>query len=868
MLYGRVEEQLQIRALLNGAAAGQSAVMLIVAEPGTGKSALLNLAARMAGNSWLVLRCAGIENAPEAPLGGLRPLLAPAIGHIGGLPGRQRAELLAVFGVLDMPPAADRTQVVIGVVALLTELSSTQPVLCLIDDAHWLDQTSTEVLLSAARRLRHERIAILLAGGPEFSRHGLPELRLAPLGVATRGVLAAARTTELRDRATATPMGRRNDIVDRPESAQTAVLVAATEETGDLDVVLRVLAHLGLTVDALEAAERSGVVTVMNQSIDFPNPLERAAVYRNAPFTQRLAVHAALAAALTDQPDRRAWHLAAAATGPDETAAAALEAVARRAATRTGYAGAATAWERAARLSPDPIARAGRLAAAAEAALDAGQHERALELADETVHSMGARPEERARLAIVRARVEFDRGSLRAAYRLLVDGAADLASVQPRFAARLLIGAATAAWTTGDLSAVATARITMAELDLGQQRAPLLASVDGLLALHSNDHAAGVRLIRTNVRHTRSQPSSRPTVLVAVANQAAAAGDLDDARDILVELARMCRELTMDGSLPAVNGALGTVEMLLGHFREAEAALTEGVRIAREVNQPNRVGQAESILAVIAAISGDEERCRKLTKHALCQASTDFNAIDIAHAEWALGLLDLGYGRYEAAIDRFEALWERPDRALGQWIHLMSDRVETAVRLRSPDRAREPIAALEQWFAATHSPWIQAHLLRCRGMLDGNGEAYARALELHASEQRWFDHARTALLYGEWLRRDRSKTKARSVLRGAWRTFERLYAEPWAERARTELRAAGEAAAPAGSDPAALLTPQELQVVRLAAAGATNKEIATRLLLSPKTVAHHLYRAFPKLGVTNRNGLARVDLRRGSSGEY
>ncbi|WP_328406994.1 helix-turn-helix transcriptional regulator [Nocardia sp. NBC_00403] len=863
MLYGRVEEQLRIRALLNGAAAGQSVALLIVADSGAGKSVLLDLAARMAGNSWLVLRCAGIENAPESPFGGLRLLLAPALGHIDRLPGQQRAAL----EVLDMPHAADRTQVAIAAMSLLAELSSIQPVLCLIDDVHWLDQPSTEVLLFAAERLGPERIAVLFAGRPEFSGHCLPEMRLQPLGDAAQRTLAAARTTKPRDRATTPRIGGRNHVVDRPDCARMAVLVAATEETGDLDLVLRVLADLGLTVDALEAAERSGVVIVMNQSVSFPNPIERAAAYRNAPFTQRLAVHAALAAALTDQPDRRAWHLAAAATGPDETAAAALEAVARRARTSTGYARAATAWERAARLSPDPADRACRLVAAAEAALDAGQHQRALELADETVHSMDAGPEDRARLAIVRARNEFDRGSLRAAHRLLVDGAADLASVKPHHAARLLIGAATAAWTTGDLSAVAAARITMAELDLEEQQAPCLATVDGLLALQSSDHAAGVRLIRTSVRRIRSMRPSAPTTLVAMANQATAAGDLDDARDILVELARTCRELAMDGSLPAVNGALGTVEMLLGHFREAEVALSEGVRIAQEGNQPNRIGQAESILAVIAAISGEEERCRMLTKQALRQASTDFNAIDIAHIEWALGLLDLAYGRYEASIDRFEALWERPDRALGQWIHLMSDRVEAAVRLRSPERAVEPMAALEQWFTATHSPWIQAHLLRCRGMLDGNGEAYARALELHAAEQRWFDHARTALLYGEWLRRDRSKTKARSVLRGAMSIFERLYAWPWAERARTELRAAGEAIVPTGCDLAALLTPQELQVVRLAAAGATNKEIGARLLLSPKTVAHHLYRAFPKLGVTSRNGLARVDFGSGASNE-
>ncbi|MFD0365411.1 AAA family ATPase [Nocardia sp. GCM10030253] len=865
MLYGRVEEQLRIRALLNGAAAGQSAAVLIVAEPGAGKSAVLGLAAKMVDSAWLVLRCAGTEDAADLPFGALRVLLSPALGYIDRLPEQQRAALLAVFGVLGGPQVADQSLVAVGTVSLLAELAGAHPVLCLIDDAQWLDQPSADVLLFTARRLGAERIALVFAGRTEFTAPGLPVVRLRPLDAAPQRGLSVVRTTEQHE--SALRNGRRSQSIDRPDIARMAVLVAATEETGDLDLVLRVLADLGLTVDALEAAERSGVVTVMEQSISFPNPLERAAVYRNAPFTQRLAVHAALAAALTDQPDRRAWHLAAAAIGPDEPAAAALEAVALRACTRTGYATAATAWERAARLSPDPADRTRRLVRATEAAMDAGQPQRALGLADESIGSTDVGPDDRARLAIVRARVEFERGSLRAGYQLLVDGAADLASVQPHRAAQMLIGAATAAWTTGKLCAVATARMAMAELDLGPKRANFLAAVDGPLALHSSDHAAGVRLIRTNVRRSRARYSGEPSVMVAVANQATAAGDLDDARDILVGLARMCREQAMDGSLPAVNGALGTVEMLLGHFREARAALTDGLRIAHEVDQPNRVGQAESILAVIAAISGEEERCRELTEHCLRQASTDFSAFDIAHAEWALGLLDLAYGRYEASLDRFEALWERPDRALGQWVHLMSDRVEVAVRLRCPERAQQPLTALEQWFAATHSPWIQAHLLRCRGMLDGDGAAYARALDLHAAERRWFDHARTALLYGEWLRRDRCKTKARSVLRGAASTFERLDAEPWAERARTELRAAGEATVSKGSDVTALLTPQELQVVRLAAAGSTNKEIGARLLLSPKTVAHHLYRAFPKLGVTNRNGLARVDLGHGGSDE-
>lgn len=279
-----------------------------------------------------------------------------------------------------------------------------------------------------------------------------------------------------------------------------------------------------------------------------------------------------------------------------------------------------------------------------------------------------------------------------------------------------------------------------------------------------------------------------------MALQATYSGEVDDGRQILIELARTCRDGGMVGWLPVVGSSLGTVEMLLGHFHEADAALSESLRTAQEVDQPNRVSQARSVLAVLAAIRGDEPQCRELAQRCLRHFSTDFNALEITHAEWALGLLDLAYGRYEAAIDRFEALYESPYRALGQWIHLMSDRVEAAVRLRSPERAIEPMTVLEQWSAATGSRWIEAHLLRCRGMLDGDGESFARALDLHAAERRWFDHSRTGLLYGEWLRRERSKTMARSVLRDALRTFERLDARPWAERARVELRAVGVAA--------------------------------------------------------------------------
>ncbi|MEU7142210.1 AAA family ATPase [Nocardia sp. NPDC046473] len=894
MLYGRNEEQRRLLALLDAAEAGRGGALFLVAGPGAGKSALLELAVELAGDAWQVLRCTGIQSEAELPFAGLQLLLSPVLGGLGALPERQRITLLAAFGVSPAYLADNRFLVGVGTTSLLTQLSSVGPVLCLIDDAQWLDRPSADALVFAARRLGAHRVAVLFAGRPEFAAPGVPELRLPPLDTAAARRLLAEHARELpgeiRECVLATAAGNplallelpkmnidtlpvgplplperlqcgyQGRIADQTADVRLALLVAAAEETGDLALVLRVLAGLGATADALSAAERSGMISVVGPSIAFAHPLQRAAAYRSAPFPQRLTVHAALAAALADQPDRRAWHLAAAATGPDETAAAALEAAAHRAYHRTGYATAAMALERAALLSTDRTARLRRLVRAVEAAADAGQPDRALRLADETERSTSPGPDERARLADVRARIEFERGSVRVAHRLLVDAAADIATAQPDRAAAMLIGAAAAAWFAGDLAEVAAARVRMAELNLGRQRAALLAVLDGPLAVHSADRRAGVRLIRSTVRSGRTLPDNGPSPQLTLAQLAMVVGDADDARDILAELTARCRDRGMVGWLPAVCGTLGTAEVLLGHFHEADAALTEGLRIAQEVDQPNRICQANAMLAVLAAIRGEEQRCHELAERCLRKQSTDFNAVDLAQAEWALGLLDLAYGRYEAAVDRLENLYDSPYRALGQWVHLMGDRVEAAVRLRRPDRARVPLLILEQWSAATHSPWIEACLLRCRGMLDSDGDAYARALVMHAAEQRWFDHARTGLLYGEWLRRERCKTEARSVLRGSLRTFERLDARPWADRARTELRAAGEAVAEPRSDLAALLTPQEFEVVRLAATGATNKEIGSKLLLSPKTVAHHLYRAFPKLGVTNRHGLAGVDL--------
>ncbi|MGW4242293.1 LuxR C-terminal-related transcriptional regulator [Nocardia sp. NPDC004722] len=889
MLYGRAVEEQRIRGLLDGAAHGGSGALVLTGEPGAGKSALMGVAAGLVDGGWRVLRATGVEAESELAFAGLQLLLGSALEGLEGLPSNQAEALRCAFGVGGAQGAADRFLVGLGTLSLLAELALAGPVLCLVDDAHWVDRPSIDALVFAARRLGDDGVVMILAGREEFSAPGLPELRLTPLaGDAARELLVATApglSPEVVERllveSAGNPLallelprmeveavapgplplpdrlraGYQRDIAEQSDAVRTVLLVVAAEETGELGLVLRVLDRLGLTEEALGDAEPTGMLTVSAQSVTFRHPLRRAAVYDLATFPRRRAVHAAIADALVDEPDRRAWHLAAAATGPDERIAAALEAAAENARSRTGFATAAAALERSARLTPEADERVRRLLGAVEAAADAGRREDTLRLIGVAEQSAGD-PLARARLASVRARLEIEAGSLSAAYDLLLAAAGPVAAIAPLMAITMLVEAALAAWTAGGLSAVAAVRERIVELPSSPEQAAALALLDGPLRLNSPDPAAGARLIRANVAHLRSMPADVPSTRLMAARQAALASDIDDSRAILLDLNRECRDRGMVGWMPVVGCNLGAVELLLGNFRAAEAILGDALRIAEDIGQPDMVRRARSVRSTLAAIRGEEEQCRELAAETLGVGS-----VGSAQAGWALALLDLGYGRYEEALDRLAALPPTANHSLGQWVHVTSDRVEAAVRLRTPERGTGPAAELDRWFAATDSPWVRAHALRCRAMLEDDGELFAEALTAHAAQGRWFDHARTGLLYGEWLRRDRRQREARAALRTALATFERLGAHPWAERARNELRAAG--AGTVGriaSDLTEVLTSQEFQVVRLAAAGATNKEIGAQLFMSPKTVGNHLYRAFPKLGVSSRVALARLEL--------
>lgn len=891
MLYGRTTEEYRISSLLSDAARGRSGAVAIVGAPGEGKSALLRRAEDLVGPEWRILRCTGMETEAELPFCSLRQLLEPALHHLDSLPGPQQQ---ALSGALGLKPAESPERFLVGLatLSLLAELSAEGPVLCLVDDAQWVDQSSMDALLFTARRLGREGIAVLFAGRPRFTATGLEVLHPTPLnGEQARALLDEhypRLPMEIRDRvlaeAAGNPLALRelpsmnldalpvgplelserlrsgyaDHIADLPAGTRLALLVAAADESGDLALVLRVLAALGSNTQALADAECTGMITISGQSVAFRHPLIRAAAYRFGTDAERVTVHAEMADALRADPDRRAWHLAAATIEPDETVAAALESAAERAGDRTGYGASATAWERAARLTPDPAQRARRLVNAVEKAVDAGQFCRVRRLA-RAARELTVDPMDRSRLATALAHVEYEHGSPREAHRVLRRGAAAIAPVDPERAAVMLLEAGRFAWAAGDLDALRMARDMLRELPASPNRERFLVAYEGTLGLYDEDPSAGIALVRDNISLDQWAGHREPGARFILATQARVIGDIDTARTVLTELAENSRLQGGFGWLAAFVLWLGTIEIMAGRLREAELLSVEGLRIGEDLGQPVRIAHAATNLAVISAIAGDEERCLEVMRTHI--EHPDLASIHRIQFDWALAILDMSLGRFDTALTRMEALEGVPTKRQAQWLLIYADRVEAAVRIGAPERAREPLAALRLWSDALRAPWAEGLLLRSLGVLNGDPESFARAMEAHAVQRRWYDRARTGLLYGGWLRLHHRGGEARGVLREAWETFERLGARAWADRARDELRAAGEGLTPeVKPELVARLTPQELQVVRLAATGATNKEIAARLFLSPKTVGHHLSRAFRKLGVSGRVELVRLEL--------
>lgn len=875
VLYGRATEQMAIERLITLAADGHSGALVLRGEPGIGKSALLAWAAESASRSGLrVLRVAGIEAETDLAFAGLVQLLWPVQDRIDALSDPQAAALRAVLGS-GQPPGRDRFLLGLAVLTLLADLADDGPLLCLVDDAHWLDQATADALLFAARRFAEEGVAMLLATREEgLATPGVTELALSRLdnGDAARLLADRGLTLALRDRVIVESAGNPLALIefaaaqrDQPaglaplpvadrvlaafraqisrlsERTRLMMLIAAAEARGHLPTLLGAAAAFGVGLDDLAEAEAAQLLRVNGNTVTFRHPLIAAAAYQGAVLARRVAVHRALADAERD-PDCWVRHLAAATMGPDEHVAAELVAAAERARCRAGYAAAAGWYQQAAQFTPAPRDRATRLGEAASLAFVAGHTERAGELARQAEQLV----DEATALALppVRAAVEFELGEPRLAAQLLIERAA---RAEPEQAAAMLRTSAGYAWFCGDADTIRVAARMCAGLD----RPDLM--VTGMAHLVDDDYARGLPLLVELVEagHEAADDAARAR---AVFSGMLIGDDAATLRLATAEVAR-CRKESRIGALPQLLQDLAGAQIRAGRHRDAEVTVAEAVKIATDTGLHQRVARLNGVLARVAAIEGDEQRCRRLAGE-----SPDVGG---AASDSALILLDLAIGDHETAVSRFDAARRGPGRHAVALLAAAADQVEAAVRLGRPERAQEPLRRFEAWAQAGRQPWALAVALRCAALLGDKEEPYERAVRLHERAGRPFERARTELLYGEWLRRARRRSEARDPLRSALEIFERLRATPWAERARTELRATGDSAVvahPTAANVLDRLTPQELQVARLAAEGSSSREIAAALFLSPRTVEYHLYKAYPKLGITSRRELSRLDL--------
>ncbi|GAA1416254.1 LuxR family transcriptional regulator [Catellatospora coxensis] len=892
-----------LAGLRRDVAGGRSRALVIRGEAGIGKSALLEHAA--ANTQARVLRVAGVQSEADLPFAALHVLLRPALDRVAALPPQQSDALLGALGV-DGTNRGDRFLVGLATLSLLVELSATTPLVCLIDDAHWLDGESADALLFAARRLDAERVAMVFAtreSEADFSGRGLPELRLGRLEPDAAGRVVADHAGDLppavRDQlvaeaqgnplalvelpsmltaeqrlgghaplafsiGTATPVldrvftGFRDRVEALPDATRVCLLVAALDDRSELGVLSTALEQLGACLDDFAAAERAGLVRVGVSSVAFRHPLVRTAVVLAADVAARMAAHRALAAAVDD--DRRAWHLAAVTPCPDDAVAGRLENLALRAQRRGGQAAVSAAYARAAELSADPAEAARRWIAAASAAVEAGLWRRAGQLVGEARRrSVPLAPAVLAELAMVRAKLEAEAGRPLAAVRLLHEPAAKVTDLP--IVLSLLSVAGYLAWSSArHPDQLALARRTEELSPPGDGHAAALRTVNSAFRRILEGDAVTAHGLPELPDDITSMPAEQRMIAVQHAIVRADFHRMSAYAEAMVE---ECRTEGRLGRLPQTLTVRAIAELLGGRHRSARATAAQAAALAADVGQPMWSGYLAGVQAWLAAAAGAEAECLASGADALRDAERRAWMPGGCWAEYARVLLDLGAGRYEAVLERLDHAAAGPSRHAFVWRYAWPDYVEAAVRAGEPDRAMPLLSRYAQWANAIGQDGPGAVLHRARALLAADDEAdalYRQALDLHSRAGQPFDEARTRLLYGEWLRRQHRRTAARAQLEAAHEAFDALDAAVWSARAAAELRATGVSLPDRGGadDLLAELTPQELQVVRLAAAGASNREIGGQLFLSPRTVASHLYKAFPKLGVTSRAELSRL----------
>ena len=840
----------------------------------------------------------------ELPFAGLHQLCSRMLDRLGHLPGPQSDALATAFG-LRSGETPNRFLVGLAVLTLLSEMAEEQPLLCLVDDAQWLDRATAQALAFVARRLEAEAVGVVfaeretsseLAGIAELAVDGLPEIDARAL---LRSVITGPLDERVRDRIVAETHGNplalmelprdlthaelaggfglpgasalsgqieesfRRRLTSLPSSSRELLLVAAAEPVGDPLVVWQAAGLLGVEAYAAGPASASGLIEFGGR-VRFRHPLARSAVYQAASPADRERAHRALADTtdvLTD-PDRRAWHLANATSGLDEQVAAELVRSADRAQARGGLAAAAAFLRRAADLTPAPELRASRALAAAQCSHEAGAPDAALKLL--AMAEAGPLDElQRACAELLRGRIIFAVNRGRDAPPLLLAAAKRLETLDGKLSRETYLEAFSAALFAGRLAqggGVREVAEAVLDADWGESGAELPHACDllleGVAVLTTRGYAAGAPQLNRALRAFRDEPMSDEDALRwlwLACRVARALGD-DATWDELTERqVRLARERGALSLLPIALVERFGVQLFLGDLAAAQSLVTE----AEAVIDATGSHLAPQGAIVLAAWRGSDSEVSKLIEATRHEVVRRGEGLWLIATHWASAVLFNSLGRYDEALAVSEHAGEDSDE-LGFSTWVPTEFIEAAVRAGQPERAAAPLRRLQEISRASGSDWALGVEARSRALLSHGDEAerlYREAIDRLGRTRVRIALARARLLYGEWLRREGRRVDAREQLRTAHGTYAAIGMEGFAERARRELMATGEKVRKRSVDTRDELTAQEAEIARLAAGGRTNAEIGAQLFISPRTVEWHLHKVFAKLGINSRRGL-------------
>jgi DNA-binding CsgD family transcriptional regulator len=903
LLRGRRSECEALDHVVAGVLAGQSRAVVLRGEAGVGKTVLLEYLAGRASQC-RVVQAAGVEAEMELPFAGLHQLCASMLDRLGNLPDPQNEALATAFG-LSSGESPDRFLVGLAALTLLSDIAEERPLLCVVDDAQWLDRASAQALAFVARRLRAEAVAVVFSER-ESSRElaGLPELAVGGLAdddarALLESVVTGPLDERVRDRIVAETHGNplalmelphglthaelaggfglstgsplsgqieesfRRRLRGLPPTSRELLLIAAAEPVGDPLTVWRAAELLGVGAQAAGPASRAGLGE-FGARVRFRHPLVRSAVYRSSSLDDRLRAHRGLAEATDPEtdPDRRAWHLAHATPALDETVAAELEESAGRAQARGGLAAAAAFLRRAAALTPEPEPRARRALAAARCSHEAGAPDSALELL--AMAEAGPLDElQRARAELLRAQIRFAVNRGRDSPPLLLAAARRLEKLDAKLSRETYLDAFSAALFAGRLGVGASMR-EVAEAVLAANwgesggRSPPACDLllEGVAVLTTQGYAAGAPTLKRALSAFRDEPMSEEDALRwlwLACRVARALGD-DASWDALTDRqVRLAREAGALSLLPIALIERFGVQLFLGDLSEAQSLVAE----AEVVVEATGSHLAPQGAIALAAWRGSENEVSELIEASRQEVVRRGEGLWLIATEWASAVLFNSLGRYEEALAVSEQAGEDPDE-LGVSTWVPTEFIEAAVRAGQPERAAAPLRRLQEISRASGSDWTLGVEARSRALLSQGDEAerlYREAIDRLGRTRVKVALARAQLLYGEWLRREGRRVEAREQLRAAHATYAAMGMEGFGESARRELVATGEKVRKRSVETRDDLTAQEAQIARLAADGRTNPEIGAQLFISPRTVEWHLHKVFTKLGIGSRRDL-------------